>query len=174
VKILLLIAAIVFVKTGNTQNVGIGVSNPVERLEVNGKLRTESLSIPIAGAALDFYIKTNAQGAVGTRKAHVALGFNYIICFEGIEPSPSSGMTTDGPYVGDIRLFCGSYAPIGWKFCDGQYLSKGEYNALFTVVGNAFGETVTTFAIPDLRGLAPVGVGTSPAGYIWTRGQKSN
>lgn len=61
------------------------------------------------------------------------------------------------PYIGEIRVFAGTYAPSGWFFCEGQLLEVVSNQALFTIIGNLFGgDGKTTFALPDLRGLVPV------------------
>jgi len=67
------------------------------------------------------------------------------------------------PYVGEIRLFAGTYAPRGWMLCEGQTLQVMENQVLFTVIGNMYGgDGRTTFKLPDLRGRAPVHQGTGP------------
>lgn len=66
-------------------------------------------------------------------------------------------------YIGDIRLFAGSYAPAGWLLCAGQLLSISEYDTLFALIGTTYGgDGVTTFQMPDLRGRLPVGQGNGP------------
>ena len=66
-------------------------------------------------------------------------------------------------YVGDIRLFAGSYAPRGWMLCAGQILSISDQSVLFTLIGTTYGgDGVTTFQLPDLRGRLPVGQGNGP------------
>lgn len=61
------------------------------------------------------------------------------------------------PYVGEIRMFAGNYAPDGWMFCEGQQLAIAQNEALFQVVGTAYGgDGESTFALPDLRGRIPV------------------
>jgi microcystin-dependent protein len=61
------------------------------------------------------------------------------------------------PYVGEIRMFAGSFAPAGWMFCEGQLLSIAEHETLFQLIGTAYGGNgQTTFALPDLRGRLPV------------------
>ncbi|XID90251.1 phage tail protein [Paenibacillaceae bacterium WGS1546] len=67
------------------------------------------------------------------------------------------------PYVGEIRLFAGNYAPIGWALCDGSVLPIYQYHALFSVIGNTYGgDAKTTFALPNLLGMAPMGQGSGP------------
>ena len=63
------------------------------------------------------------------------------------------------PYVGEIRMFAGSFAPVGWMFCEGQLLpaSGPEYEALFELIGTRYGgDGQSTFALPDLRGRIPI------------------
>lgn len=64
------------------------------------------------------------------------------------------------PFVGEIRIFGGDFAPVGWAFCNGQLLSIASNTALFALLGTAFGGNgVSTFALPDLRGRAPLASG---------------
>jgi microcystin-dependent protein len=63
-------------------------------------------------------------------------------------------------YIGDIRLFAGSYAPRGWMLCAGQLLSISDQSTLFALIGTTYGgDGVSTFQLPDLRGRLPVGQG---------------
>ena len=67
------------------------------------------------------------------------------------------------PYIGSIAMFGGNFAPRGWAFCQGQLLSIAQNTALFSILGTTFGGNgTTTFALPDLRGRSPVGVGQGP------------
>jgi microcystin-dependent protein len=69
------------------------------------------------------------------------------------------------PYVGEIRMFAGSFAPAGWMFCEGQLLPISEYETLFNLVGTTYGgDGQSTFALPDLRGRIPVHMGNSSGG----------
>lgn len=64
------------------------------------------------------------------------------------------------PYIGEIRMFGGSFAPVGWALCDGSLLSTTEYNALFSLLGTIYGgDGRTTFGLPDLRGRIPIHYG---------------
>lgn len=64
-------------------------------------------------------------------------------------------------YIGEIRIFGGNFAPQGWALCDGQLLAISENEALFTLIGTTYGgDGQTTFALPDLRGRAPIHQGT--------------
>lgn len=64
------------------------------------------------------------------------------------------------PYVGEIRMFAGNFAPAGWMFCDGQLLPISENETLFQLIGTTYGgDGQSTFAVPDLRGRVPLHVG---------------
>jgi len=68
------------------------------------------------------------------------------------------------PFVGEIMLFAGNFAPRGWAFCDGQLLAVSQNDALFSLLGTTYGgDGRTTFALPDLRGRAPLHQGHGPA-----------
>jgi microcystin-dependent protein len=61
------------------------------------------------------------------------------------------------PYVGEIRMFGGNFAPAGWMFCEGQLLPISENETLFQLIGTTYGgDGQSTFALPDLRGRIPV------------------
>lgn len=67
------------------------------------------------------------------------------------------------PYVGEIRLFGGNFAPAGWMSCSGQLLPISENETLFQLIGTTYGgDGQTTFALPDLRGRVPIHQGTGP------------
>jgi microcystin-dependent protein len=64
------------------------------------------------------------------------------------------------PYVGEIRVFAGNFAPEGWAFCDGSTLGISTNEALYALIGNIYGgDGQTTFALPDLRGRVPIHTG---------------
>src|SRR5690348_11621993 len=64
------------------------------------------------------------------------------------------------PYVGEIRIFAGNFAPAGWMFCEGQLLPISEYETLFNLIGTTYGgDGQSTFALPDLRGRIPLHFG---------------
>jgi microcystin-dependent protein len=68
------------------------------------------------------------------------------------------------PFIGEVRLFAGSFAPVGWAFCDGSVMPIAEYETLFMLIGTTYGgDGQNTFALPDLRGRVPVHQG---AGYV--------
>ena len=67
------------------------------------------------------------------------------------------------PFIGEIMLFTGVFAPSGWMFCHGQLLPIRENTALFSILGTIYGgDGQTTFALPDLRGRVPMGFGQRP------------
>jgi microcystin-dependent protein len=67
------------------------------------------------------------------------------------------------PFVGEIRMFGGNFAPAGWAFCHGQLLAISEFDILFALIGTTYGgDGLSTFALPDLRGRVPVHQGQGP------------
>jgi microcystin-dependent protein len=66
------------------------------------------------------------------------------------------------PYVGEIRMFGGNFAPAGWMFCEGQLLAISEYDTLFNLIGTTYGgDGQQTFGLPDLRGRLPIHQGNN-------------
>jgi microcystin-dependent protein len=64
------------------------------------------------------------------------------------------------PYVGEIRIFAGNFAPAGWMFCEGQLLPISENETLFNLIGTTYGgDGQSTFALPDMRGRIPIHMG---------------
>ncbi len=67
------------------------------------------------------------------------------------------------PVIGNITIFAGNFAPVSYMFCQGQLLSIAEYTPLFAIIGTTYGgDGQSTFALPDLRGRAPIGTGQGP------------
>lgn len=67
------------------------------------------------------------------------------------------------PFIGEITIFAGNYAPSGWAICNGQMLSISQNSTLFAIIGTMYGGNgTTTFALPDLRGRVPLGPGQGP------------
>lgn len=67
------------------------------------------------------------------------------------------------PYIGEIRMFGGNFAPAGWALCQGQLLAISENDALFTLIGTTYGgDGQETFALPDLQGRFPIHMGQGP------------
>src|SRR5262245_15914919 len=65
------------------------------------------------------------------------------------------------PYVGEIRMFAGNFAPVGWMFCEGQLLPVSEYETLFQLIGTTYGgDGQSTFALPDLQSRVPIHQGS--------------
>ncbi|MGO9196780.1 MAG: phage tail protein [Acidimicrobiales bacterium] len=65
------------------------------------------------------------------------------------------------PFVGEIRMFGGNFAPSGWAFCDGQSIAISQNSTLFNLIGTTYGGNgTTTFNLPDLRGRRGVHQGT--------------
>ena len=75
----------------------------------------------------------------------------------------SESANAQEPYIGEIRMFAGDYAPRGWAKCEGQLLAISQYNALFSILGTRYGgDGRTTLALPDLRGRVAIGSGSGP------------
>ena len=67
------------------------------------------------------------------------------------------------PFVGEIRMFAGNFAPRSWAFCDGQLLAISQNDALFSLLGTIYGgDGRTTFGLPELRGRIPIHAGSGP------------
>ena len=75
-------------------------------------------------------------------------------------------------FVGQLLLVGFSFPPVGWAFCDGSLLPISGYEALYALIGTTYGgDGQTTFALPDLRGRTPIGVGALPGGGNYPLGQ---
>jgi len=69
------------------------------------------------------------------------------------------------PFIGEIRMFGGNFAPANWAFCNGQLIAISQNDTLFTLIGTTYGgDGVNTFALPNLQGRVPMHQGTSGAG----------
>jgi len=78
------------------------------------------------------------------------------------------------PFVGEIRMFAGNFAPRGWAFCSGQLLAVSQNDALFSLFGTLYGgDGRTTFGLPDLRGRIPIHAGQGPGLSPRSLGSKS-
>ncbi len=78
------------------------------------------------------------------------------------------------PFIGEIRMFGGNFAPRGWALCDGQLLAISQNDALFSLLGTIYGgDGQNTFGLPDLRGRVVVHQGTGPGLTPRPIGQKS-
>jgi len=78
----------------------------------------------------------------------------------------------DAPYIGEIRMFGGNFAPRSWALCQGQVLSISQNTALYSLIGTTYGgDGVNTFALPDLRGRVSVHQGQLSGGSNYVLGQ---
>ena len=94
---------------------------------------------------------------------------NYIIALQIVFPSRSSM----DPFLGEIIMFGGNFAPRGWAFCDVQLLPISSNSALFSILGTTYGiDGRTTFGLPDLRGRAAIHEGAGPGLSPVILGQK--
>jgi microcystin-dependent protein len=76
------------------------------------------------------------------------------------------------PYVGEIRMFAGSFAPNGWMFCEGQTLPISENDVLFQLIGTTYGgDGEETFNLPNLASRVPIHMGTGPGGTTYQLGE---
>lgn len=76
------------------------------------------------------------------------------------------------PYIGEIRMFGGNFAPAGWMFCDGALLPISENDALFTLIGTTYGgDGQETFALPNLQSRIPMHAGTGGDGISYQLGE---
>jgi microcystin-dependent protein len=92
------------------------------------------------------------------------LGFSHRGIKGGIMPAT--------PYIGNIILFGGTFAPVGWLFCQGQLLPISQYDTLFALIGTTYGgDGQTTFAVPDLRSRVPIHQGQGPGLSNYIMGQ---
>lgn len=93
---------------------------------------------------------------------------NYCIAISGVFPSRNG----TEPFLGEIILFAGNFAPRGYLPCDGRLLSISGNTALFSLLGTMYGgDGKTTFALPDLRGRVPISAGAGPGLNTYVEGQ---
>jgi microcystin-dependent protein len=97
-------------------------------------------------------------------------GVHFIISLQGFMPTANSA----DPFMGEIVLFGGNFAPNGWALCDGQILPIASYPDLFSILGTIYGgDGSVTFALPDLRGRVAVHPGSGPGLTPRSLGEKS-
>ena len=78
------------------------------------------------------------------------------------------------PFIGEIRMFGGSFAPAGWAFCAGQLMPISENDTLFNLIGTTYGgDGQETFGLPDLQGRIPIHAGTGSDGITYQLGEKA-
>ena len=76
------------------------------------------------------------------------------------------------PYIGEIRMFAGNFAPEGWAYCDGSPQDISQNTALYSLLQTTYGGSASQFNLPDLQGRVPVGMGTlSGGGTVFGLGQ---
>ena len=81
-------------------------------------------------------------------------------------------MDMDQPYVGEIRMFAGNFAPAGWAFCEGQSLPISENEVLFQLIGTTYGgDGESTFNLPNLASRVPIHLGAGPDGTTYQIGE---
>jgi microcystin-dependent protein len=77
------------------------------------------------------------------------------------------------PFIGEVRIFGGNYAPVGWLLCNGASVSISQYEALFTLIGTTYGgDGVQNFNVPNLCGRIPVGMGQAQGMQAYALGQQ--
>src|ERR1700738_1100976 len=78
------------------------------------------------------------------------------------------------PFLAEIRIFCGNFAPKGWALCDGQIMSISQNTALFSLLGTTYGgDGKSNFALPNLQGSAPMQAGQGPGLSLRDLGETS-
>jgi microcystin-dependent protein len=76
------------------------------------------------------------------------------------------------PFIGEIRMFGGNFAPAGWELCNGQLVPIAENDALFVLIGTTYGgDGESTFALPNLQSRVPVHTGQGPGLGNYTLGE---
>jgi microcystin-dependent protein len=131
-------------------------------------------SVPVYSTTTTTHLAAIAVSYSGGSQPHnnlqPYLALNYIISLFGVYPSQSETelkkapgvQEATSPYLGEIILVSFNFAPKGWLTCSGQLLPVNQNAALFSLLGTTYGgDGRTTFALPDLRGRVPVGVGSS-------------
>lgn len=78
------------------------------------------------------------------------------------------------PFIGEIRIFAGTFAPSGWALCNGQIMSITQNTALFSLLGTTYGgDGISTFALPNLQGRVPIHMGQLQGGSSYVQGEAS-
>jgi microcystin-dependent protein len=126
----------------------------------------------------------NATGTTGSsapvENRQPTLVLRYMIALQGIPPDDAQSTPTQQvppnrqtQFIGEIKTVPFNFAPSGWAFCDGQLLVISQNQALYGLIGTAYGGNgVTTFALPDLRGRVPIGAGQGSGLPDYTLGQQ--
>lgn len=115
------------------------------------------------------WVNTNSKPDTVLDNRQPYLAVNFCIALQGTFPSRNG----QDNYIGEINLFAFGHAPRNWAACDGQILSISSNTALFSLIGTYYGGNgVSTFALPDLRGRAPMHTGQGPGLNAYSLGQK--
>ncbi len=125
---------------------------------------------------------SNAKRRNFFRKLLGTLAFGTVLApFSGLSakedatsPHTANGRTASAePFIGEISMFAGNFAPRGWAFCNGQLLPISQNQALFALLGTTYGgDGRTTFALPDLRGRVSIHPGNGPGLSSYRLGQR--
>ncbi|GAB5495172.1 MAG: tail fiber protein [Phycisphaerales bacterium] len=109
--------------------------------------------------------KNDSESISRTNKAVVALMALAAasVLMVATNRAPTEHASSSEPFIGEISMFAGNFAPRGWAFCDGQLLPISDNSALFSLLGTTYGgDGRTTFALPDLRGRVAIHAGQGP------------
>jgi microcystin-dependent protein len=140
----------------SSQTLGEIIGTETGVLTVN-QIPAHHHTLPAGGNTLD------AGGGQPFSIMQPTTALNYIIALEGIYPPHNSALplvANAEPFLGEVDLFAGNFAPQGWALANGQLLSISQNTALFSLLGTTYGGNgVTTFALPDLRGRIGLGMG---------------
>lgn len=132
----------------------------------------KTLAATIFGTA---FIGTKTAKAANTEQASKENTFKDLSKkVEELEKNVENSAVSMDPFIGEIIMFAGNFAPRNWALCQGQLLPISDYNALFSILGTTYGgDGRTTFALPDLRGRTPISQGQGPGLSSRPLGQKS-
>ncbi len=119
--------------------------------------------------------RSSIGSPAGRTHHHAAMRWRIALALMLVLPLASTtSMHAQAGFVGQVKLFSGTFAPQGWHDCDGSLLSIAQHQALFSLIGTIYGgDGQTTFALPDLRGRAVVGAGQGPGLSSYTIGESS-
>lgn len=114
--------------------------------------------VSLAAGAPDTPVANPRRRFLGALAAALGVG-----ALAGRPRAARAAANSSQPYIGEVMLWAGNFAPVGWRFCDGSLLPIQVFDTLFSLIGNYYGgDGQTTFAVPDLRGRVPIHVGQGP------------